>query len=117
MLGRLGFFRNSKPPSPLLLQPSKLLLKPRDNAVAANKDASDTPFGRDHRRKHVMAQHAQSLLEKDDNDTKYEAAHFISNTSEQRYVRQRRFHIIIELSSNFYRLKIIHPFNVNIFMF
>ena len=84
MLSQLGFFRHSKPPSPLLLQPSKLLLKPRDNAVAANKDASDTPFGRDHRRKHVMAQHAQSLLEKDDNDTKYEAAHFISNTSEQR---------------------------------
>ena len=99
MLSQLGFFRNSKPPSPSLLQPSKLLLKPRDNAVAANKDASDTPFGRDHRRKHVMAQHAQSLLEKDDNDTKYEAAHFISNTSEKRYLRKRRFHIIIELFS------------------
>ena len=84
----MRFFRNSNPPSPILLQPSKLLLEQKDKAVVVNKNSSGTSFGRDHRRTHLIARHPQNILENDIANPKHAASHFSSKTSEQGYPRK-----------------------------
>ena len=82
------FFRDSKPPSPILLQPSKLLWEQKDSAVVVDENSSGTSFGGDHRRTHMIAQHPQNQLENDIANPKNAASHFSSKSSEQGYPRK-----------------------------
>ena len=84
----LLFFRNSNPPSPILLQPSKLLWEQQDSAVVVDKNSSGTSLGRDHRRTNMNAQHPQNKLENDIANPKIAATHFSSKASEQGYPRK-----------------------------
>ena len=79
------FFRDSKPPSPILLQPSKLLWEQKDSAVVVDGNSSGTSFGGDHRRTQMIAQHPQNKLETDIAIPKNAASHFTSKASEQGY--------------------------------
>ena len=82
------FLRNANPPSPVLLQPSKLLWEQKDSAVVVDKTSSGTSFGGDHRRTHMIAQHPRSKLENDIADPINAASHFSSKASEQGYARK-----------------------------
>ena len=82
------FFRDSKPPSPILLQPSKLLWEQKDSAVVVDGNSSGTSFGGDHRRTHMIAQHPQSKLENDLANPINAASHFTSKASDQGYPRK-----------------------------